>query len=125
MSTDASAARPPEGVPAVRPADTASADASPTWHATLLAAQDNVAVALRPIAAGDRVLVRTPGGVRDVVALEAIPLCHKIAMADLAPGDDVLKYGCCIGEVTQPVARGAWVHTHNVVSRRARPRSGR
>ena len=92
------------------------------WQATLLADADNVAVALRAIAAGERVVVQAPGGTREVVALEAIPLCHKIAVAAIAPGDDVRKYGCCIGEARAPIAEGAWVHVHNVVSRRARPR---
>ena len=90
------------------------------WHATLLSQADNVAVALRPIAAGERVIVRAPGGMREVVALEAIPLCHKIALADLATGDQVLKYGHCIGEAREPILRGGWVHTHNLASRRAR-----
>lgn len=91
------------------------------WHATLLAEDDNVAVALQPIVAGARVVVRTPGGLREVIALEPIPLCHKIALDDFLPGDDVLKYGSCIGEARQAIARGAWVHTHNLVSRRGRP----
>jgi len=58
---------------------------------------------------------------REIVALEPIPLCHKIALADVQRGGDVLKYGCCIGEAREAIARGAWVHTHNLVSRRARP----
>jgi altronate hydrolase len=91
------------------------------WQATLLAVADNVAVALQPIAAGERVIVRAPDGVREVIALEAIPLCHKIALADLSTSDEVRKYGCCIGEAREPILRGAWVHTHNLVSRRARP----
>jgi hypothetical protein len=90
------------------------------WQATLLAAADNVAVALQPIAAGERVVVRAPDGMREVVALEAIPFCHKIALADLSTSDEVRKHGYCIGEARQPILRGAWVHTHNLVSRRAR-----
>ena len=90
------------------------------WHATLLAETDNVAVALQPIAVGERVVVHTPGGLRELIALEPIPLCHKIALDDFLPGDDVLKYGSCIGEARQAIARGAWVHTHNLVSRRGR-----
>jgi altronate hydrolase len=90
----------------------------------LLSGADNVAVALRPIAAGERVVVQGPEGPREIEALEAIPLCHKIAVADIQTGADVRKYGYCIGEARQPIARGAWVHTHNVVSKRARPRTG-
>ena len=91
-----------------------------SWQATVLAESDNVAVALRPIAAGERVVVRTPRGAREVVAREAIPLCHKIALADIARGDALVKYGACIGEATDAIACGAWVHTHNLASRRGR-----
>jgi altronate hydrolase len=94
-----------------------------SWQATVLADDDNVAVALREIAAGERVLVRAPHGTLEVTALEAIPLCHKIALADVATGEALVKYGCCIGEARQAIARGAWVHTHNLASRRARPRT--
>jgi hypothetical protein len=98
-----------------------ASDVSPVaWQATALAESDNVAVALRPIGAGERVVVRTPRGAREVVAREAIPLCHKIALADIASGEPLVKYGACIGEATAAIACGAWVHTHNVVSRRGR-----
>ncbi|HEY1328910.1 MAG TPA: UxaA family hydrolase [Casimicrobiaceae bacterium] len=90
------------------------------WHATALAAADNVAVVLQPVAAGDTVLVKGAEGMREVRATEAIALCHKIALADIAPGDAVVKYGECIGEASAPIARGSWVHVHNVRSRRAR-----
>jgi altronate hydrolase len=90
------------------------------WKATQLAAADHVAVALAPIAAGERVDVCTPEGIRSVTALDAIPLCHKIALCDVAPGASVLKYGQPIGEATQAIRSGAWVHTHNLASRRAR-----
>ena len=98
-------------------------DSSP-WKATLLAPDDNVAVALAPIAAGERVVVRAPDGMRELLAIEPIPLCHKLAVVDLSMGEDVRKYGHCIGEVREPIARGAWVHTHNLVSRRARIKRG-
>ena len=90
------------------------------WHATALADSDNVAVALRPIGAGERVVVRTPRGACEVVAREAIPLCHKIALSDIERGEPLIKYGACIGEATAAIPCGAWVHTHNLVSRRGR-----
>jgi altronate dehydratase len=90
------------------------------WQATALAEPDNVAVALEPIAAGDAVRVRTPDGIVTVTALEPIALCHKIALGDIRRGEAVTKYGECIGEATAPIARGAWVHVHNLRSRRGR-----
>ena len=91
------------------------------WNATLLAHNDNVATVLQPVAAGETVRVLTPDGVTEIVALEAIPLCHKIAVGPIAAGDDVLKYGWCVGAARSAIARGAWVHVHNLVSKRAQP----
>lgn len=91
------------------------------WHATRLASDDNVATALQDIAAGDAIVVIAPNATIDLVALESIRLCHKIALSDIAPGDAVVKYGQCIGIATTAIRRGAWVHVHNLRSRRAQP----
>ena len=53
-------------------------------------------------------------------ALMAIPLGHKIALADLRAGDLLVKYGEVIGEASVPIARGGWVHVHNLRSLRGR-----
>lgn len=47
-----------------------------------------------------------------------IPLGHKIALKDLKPGDTVLKYGCDIGKVVEPIKAGDHVHVHNVKTKR-------
>ena len=49
---------------------------------------------------------------------EPIPLGHKVALADLRPGDTVVKYGEDIGQIVAPVARGAHVHVHNLRTKR-------
>lgn len=72
--------------------------------------RDNVAVALHPVAAGETLLVG--GGA--VAAAEDIPQGHKIALAAIAEGQPVVKYGFPIGRATADVAAGAWVHTHNM-----------
>jgi altronate dehydratase len=85
-----------------------------------LAAADNVATALRPLAAGEVVEV---AGLR-VEVREAVPLCHKVALTDLPPGTAVLKYGQPIGRTTAAVAAGAHVHVHNMRSERAKGHAG-
>jgi len=95
-----------------------------SWQATSLAADDNVATLLAAAASGGRVVVMTPGGELEIIAREAIALCHKIALVDIAQGAAVVKYGDCIGEATAPIRCGAWVHTHNLRSRRARLAEG-
>ena len=72
--------------------------------------RDNVAVALSPVAAGER--VRVEG--REVTALEDIPQGHKLALAPIAAGGEVIKYGCPIGRAKRDIAPGAWVHSHNL-----------
>jgi hypothetical protein len=77
-----------------------------------LAPEDNIAVALRPLVAGETVLL-------DGEALRvdrAIAVGHKIAARDIAPGETIVKYNCPIGLATQHVAAGAYVHTHNLRS---------
>jgi altronate hydrolase len=74
---------------------------------------DNVAVAVEPLHEGTEIAVE---GAR-VVLVEDVPAGHKLALAPLAPGDAVTKYGFVIGEATVPVAAGAWVHSQNLRTR--------
>lgn len=67
---------------------------------------DNVAVALKPIPAGTQF--------EGVTAKADIPQGHKMALDDLAPDDQIVKYGFPIGHAVQPIAAGEWVHTHNM-----------
>lgn len=80
-----------------------------------LAAADNVATALRDLEPGE--VVEIEG--HKVTLKERIPLCHKLALADLEPGTAVLKYGQPIGRTTAAIRAGAHVHVHNMHSARA------
>jgi altronate hydrolase len=73
--------------------------------------KDNVAVALRDIAAGS--LVEVQDGTI-VPAAEDIPYSHKLALEDIPAGQVILKYGEPIGKASRDIARGSWVHTHNI-----------
>lgn len=95
-------------------------DSGKSWEASALGAGDNIAMLLESVAAGQDVHVKIGDAIATITAREPIALGHKIALADLQPGALLLKYGECIGEATAPIARGAWVHVHNVRSRRAR-----
>jgi altronate hydrolase len=77
-----------------------------------LAAADNVAVALRPLLAGESITVE---GIAITVA-EAIDLGHKLATEAIAEGGLVRKFGMPIGAATEAIAPGAWVHVHNIRS---------
>lgn len=67
---------------------------------------DNVAVALTDLPAGE--VLHLSG--RDVALREAIPVGHKIALADLNEQDQVIKYGYPIGHVLRRVQSGEWIN---------------
>ena len=71
---------------------------------------DNVAVALCPIPAGTRLSLEG----RAVQMREDIPQGHKLALAQIAAGENIIKYGYPIGHAASDIPPGAWVHTHNV-----------
>ena len=72
--------------------------------------QDNVVVALHPIAKGTAVPVDGAA----VTAVEDIPQGHKMAIAPIGKGENVVKYGFPIGHATADAVPGTWMHTHNV-----------
>lgn len=75
-----------------------------------LSSRDNIAVALRPLKAGEVVML-------DGVALTVernTPVGHKLAAQPIAAGDIILKYSCPIGTATQPIAPGGYLHKGNV-----------
>ena len=67
---------------------------------------DNVIVAIDEIAAGTVV--------DGVTATKRIPKGHKMAIAAVAPGEPVKKFGQIIGFASQQIAPGQWIHEHNV-----------
>lgn len=85
-------------------------------NAMIIDPKDNVAVAIEPIAAGGAVSYLTPEGEAVLTAAEDITIYHKLATRDIAEGEAVVKYGEHIGVATAPIAKGAHVHVHNVVS---------
>ena len=50
--------------------------------------------------------------------LDDIPIGHKVALADLAVGGSVIKYGVNIGKVVAAIKKGQHVHVHNLKTRR-------
>jgi altronate dehydratase small subunit len=86
-------------------------------RALLMRPEDDVAVLLADVEAGDSVDAGEAGA---VVAVEAIPQGHKVAVHDIGAGQTVRKYGAAIGRATAAIQAGAHVHVHNLESRRLR-----
>jgi (2R)-sulfolactate sulfo-lyase subunit alpha len=53
-----------------------------------------------------------------VTALQDIPIGHKVALKDMAPGDTVLKYGIDMGKVVATIKAGEHAHVHNIKTKR-------
>ncbi len=70
-----------------------------------LHAEDNIAVAIDPLAAGLKVAGVTTRG--------PIPRGHKVATLEIAEGDAISKFGQIIGFATRAIAPGEHVHEHN------------
>jgi hypothetical protein len=77
-----------------------------------LNAADNVCVAAGAIEAGEVVMIAG----QPIRVSEDIPKWHKIAVAPIAAGGKVLKYGMPIGSAACNIAPGQYVHTHNLKS---------
>lgn len=87
-------------------------------RAMMINPKDNTATALADIEARERVnLTSMSGQVEgEIMAQQAVPFGHKLAITDIGKGDKILKYGEVIGLATQPIKKGDYVHVHNVES---------
>jgi arabinonate dehydratase len=79
-------------------------------RAVVLRSDDTVAVAARPLPRGFRLVT----GSQTVEIREPIGLGHKVALADIAPGEPVRKYGQIIGFASKAIPAGSLVHIHNL-----------
>jgi (2R)-sulfolactate sulfo-lyase subunit alpha len=90
-------------------------------HFVLHGAKDNVGVV---VVEGVKAGQALTGWIMDddrtiqVSAKQDIPIGHKLALADLAVGDTVYKYGEDIGRVVAPIRAGEHAHVHNVKTKR-------
>ncbi|HYE82322.1 MAG TPA: altronate dehydratase family protein [Clostridia bacterium] len=71
---------------------------------------DNVGVVLENIRENETV---TFDGIL-LKAGENIDRGHKIAVKDMAEGEDIIKYGFPIGHAVKPILAGEYIHTHNI-----------
>ena len=77
--------------------------------------RDNVATALKVLEPGT---VRLLGDSREkkLSVREEIPAGHKVALTDIAAGENIVKYGVVIGRATKDIRQGTWVHLHVMCS---------
>lgn len=75
-------------------------------------AKDNVATALTEIPKGEQAEIIGESSAQDIIALDAIPVGHKIALREIQKDEPIIKYGVVIGSASTDIARGTWVHLH-------------
>jgi (2R)-sulfolactate sulfo-lyase subunit alpha len=90
-------------------------------HFVLHDPRDTVAVVVvEGVKAGDHLTgwVMDDDRMLDLDARQDIPIGHKVALKDMAPGDTVWKYGIDMGKVVAPIAAGEHAHVHNIKTKR-------
>jgi (2R)-sulfolactate sulfo-lyase subunit alpha len=80
---------------------------------------DKVAVAVRDLEPGliEGGYLKGPESIT-VELRDAVPLGHKFALVDMAEGEDVTEYGVRTAITKAAIAKGEYVHVHNVRSAR-------
>ena len=81
-------------------------------NALVINESDNVAVILEDVAQEGAIYL--PDG-REIKAASDIPYSHKVALRRFERGEDIVKYGEVIGQASEDIGEGDWVHTHNLV----------
>jgi len=76
-------------------------------------ASDNVATLLGEAGDGSVVTIVGPGGKTELTVREKIAMGHKIALAAIAEGEAITKFGVVIGIAMRQIGPGEWVHLHN------------
>jgi altronate dehydratase small subunit len=77
---------------------------------------DNVSTVIREVEEGESVDVEVGDEVRTIAVTEDIEFGHKLAVEAIEAGETIYKYGVSIGNATQDISPGEWVHAHNVES---------
>ncbi len=77
----------------------------------LIHPDDNVAVATEEIKSGAK--AESAEGLV-ITARSDVPRNHKMALDDIPAGGAVIKYGERIGDAGEDIAKGDWIHTHNL-----------
>lgn len=84
----------------------------------MLHPEDNVATVIKKTSGGDVLTIANAQmeEIGEITATDDILFAHKISLADLRVGEKIIKYGEVIGKASADIARGNYVHIHNVIS---------
>ena len=84
--------------------------------------KDNVAtIFANGVTDGTEVEVRDKSGKEErVKVIGDVPFGHKIAVVPIGKGENIVKYGETIGRANTDIAKGEYVHVHNLDALRGR-----
>jgi len=94
-------------------------------RAILVNPNDNVATVVADVDAGEEVAIYGGPTVLRIKAEDTVGFGHKLALADIPEGGDIIKYGEVIGRATRPIRKGEIVHLHNTAGTRVPARGTR
>ena len=80
---------------------------------------DNVVTVTDTLKKGEVVPVLSEEGreIDKIKLLTDIPIpFHKIALIQIAKGEEIKKYGEVIGRASKSILKGEWIHVHNIES---------
>ncbi|SHH14814.1 UxaA family hydrolase [Cognatishimia maritima] len=79
----------------------------------VLSENDNVGILTSTVKAGETIQVAG----ENVTLPDTLGLGHKLALRNIAKGEDILKYSFPIGFAGTDIPLGTHVHVHNLTSR--------
>lgn len=85
-------------------------------NAVLIDSKDNVVTVVRRIKKGEEVTYFYGGELRTICSVGEIPEWNKMSIADLAQGDEIIKYGEFIGVATENIPSGEYTSHLNIKS---------
>ena len=85
-------------------------------HLQVVEPSDNVATTLREVETDETVTVAVGNEERTIEVVDDIEFGHKLAIENIPDGETIIKYGKSIGNATEDIPAGTWIHVHNVES---------
>jgi kynurenine formamidase len=82
--------------------------------ALVLNSKDNVATAIKELGENTDVSVKIGEEWKEIRVKQPIPFNHKFAFKRILKGQEIIKFGECIGRATSDIEEGEHVHIHNV-----------
>jgi altronate dehydratase small subunit len=86
-------------------------------NALLISPKDNLVVVLKNIKKVENIVYLSgENTINKIVAINNIPVYHKVAITDIQKNGVVKKYGESIGIAKQDIKKGEHIHEHNLIS---------